>query len=95
VSDLLRAARLAYVAEQSMAAMPREAFAERAQWCEQTGDRGVHVQERGGLVELWWGGQLLAMLEPEALGEEALTRRMIDMREIPGVDSSQPSGPHE
>jgi hypothetical protein len=84
VSDLLRAARLAYVAEQSMAAMPREAFAERAQWCEQTGDRGVHVQERAGLVELWWGGQLLAMLEPEALTEDAMLRRGLEMDVRPG-----------
>jgi hypothetical protein len=78
----LVSARIQYVIQAALDAMPEDVKAERVAWCQERDQHGVTVYRSEAGVDLQWAGQRLAFIDADALTEDSLLFRGIDGDEV-------------
>lgn len=72
-ADALLLARLTYIVNVSIAALPDDIRETRLAWCVEHGDAAVGLAlKRSGALEVWWCGWRLCTIGAELLTEEGL-----------------------
>lgn len=92
-TDVLLDARLRYIIEASLAAMPTVERRRRVEVCQATGEHGVRASfEDDGVLLLTWGGSALARVLPGAFDDDGYFRPLELIPVDPPADASPLTG---
>lgn len=92
--NVLFAARVQRILEDSITGLPDEDRAARIAYCRATGEHGIRVLADGDVLRFSWGGQPLAVVERSVFDDDAYLQPLaVDMVGVVPDDPRELSDP--